>query len=356
MLKELEIDNKKLKVIVLPLLSWYNESKRDLPWRHNPTPYRVWISEIMLQQTRVDPVIPYYLRFMEALPDVQSLANVSEDDLMKLWEGLGYYSRARNLQKAAKQVAEVGCFPDNFEGWRALPGIGEYTAGAICSIALGLPTPAVDGNVLRVLSRVLGSYEDIASSKVKKAFTEALKAVYPINHTSEFTQGLMELGAIVCLPNGAPLCNDCPLRDHCKAFRENLVDQIPVKSEKKKRKIEKKTVLILRCGNLIALQRRPERGLLANLWEYPNLPEWVEEDDLRSLFSPSNPLKIDALPDSTHIFTHIEWLMKGYEITISDPSDQYIWMTVEEVLHQKAIPSAYRCYTNHLKNSRYEEI
>lgn len=343
--------NENLKEIVDPLLDWYTQNKRDLPWRHDPTPYRVWVSEIMLQQTRVDPVIPYYLRFMEEIPNVEVLATVPEDRLMKLWEGLGYYSRARNLQKAAIEVVKDKCFPSDFDGWRALPGIGDYTAGAICSIALGLPTPAVDGNVLRVLSRVIGSYEDIAAPSVKRQFTEALRKIYPKDRTSDFTQALMELGAIVCLPNGAPLCENCPLQALCTAKKEALTDEIPVKAAKKKRKIEQKTILLLRHGDQIALHRRPEHGLLANLWEYPNLPGHLTAKDLQKF----KPLTITALPESSHIFTHIEWQMMGYELFLPEPDSNYEWFTIGEVLHQKAIPSAFRCYTDYLKNQRYEE-
>lgn len=340
-----------LNKIVQPLLQWYDENKRDLPWRHDPTPYRVWISEIMLQQTRVDPVIPYYLRFMEALPDVKALASAPEDHLMKLWEGLGYYSRARNLQKAAKIIVKENSFPDDFDGWLSLPGIGEYTAGAICSIVLGLPTPAVDGNVLRVLSRVIGSYDDIAAPSVKRNFTEELKKVYPLCHTSEFTQSLMELGAIVCLPNGAPLCDQCPLQELCTASKEQLIDEIPVKTSKKKRKIEQRTVLLLRCDDKLALNRRPGKGLLANLWEYPNRSSHLSLSELEEFC----PRKIKRLSDSTHIFTHIEWQMIGYELWLDTQSDEFHWMTIDDVLAQKAIPSAFRCYTNYLKDQRYEE-
>ncbi|MBQ8894173.1 MAG: A/G-specific adenine glycosylase [Clostridia bacterium] len=351
----MKMDNK-LNEIVIPLLTWYRIYRRDLPWRHDPTPYRVWVSEIMLQQTRVDPVIPYYLRFMEILPDVEALAAISEDALMKLWEGLGYYSRARNLQKAAKQIVENGAFPADFNGWRSLPGIGDYTAGAICSIAMGLPTPAVDGNVLRVLSRILGSYEDIAAPATKKAFTEALREVYPLGATSEFTQSLMELGAIICLPNGAPLCEKCPLKELCTAKKEDLIDQIPVKSEKKKRKKEEKTVFILRFGSKIALNRRPEKGLLANLWEFPNINGHLSQKDALDHFAAADPLSITRLSESFHIFTHIEWHMQAYEIVARYPSEEYIWMELDDVLLQKAIPSAFRCYTNYLKESRYKEI
>ncbi len=343
-----------IKPIVLPLIEWYNQNRRDLPWRHNPTPYRVWISEIMLQQTRVDPVIPYYLRFMEALPDVDTLANCREDDLMKLWEGLGYYSRARNLQKAAQCISAAGRFPSDFEGWRALPGIGDYTAGAICSIALGLPTPAVDGNVLRVLSRILGSTADIAAPQTKNHFTEALRDAYIPGKTSELTQGLMELGATVCIPNGVPLCNECPLHEFCVARKEGRTNEIPVKSPKKKRRVEKHTILILRRRNRIALQRRPEKGLLANLWEFPNVSEPMDEKAVSKKFDLLDSKLIKKLPSSVHIFTHVEWHMIGYEIEVSEESPEFTWFSIDEILQQKAIPSAFRCYTDYLKDLRYE--
>ncbi len=342
-----------MKKIVKPLIEWYELNKRDLPWRYDPTPYRVWISEIMLQQTRVEPVIPYYLRFMEEVPDVNTLAELPEDQLMKLWEGLGYYSRARNLQKAAKEIVANG-FPTDFAGWLALSGIGEYTAGAICSIALGLPTPAVDGNVLRVLSRLLGSYEDIASPAVKKAFTASLAEVYPQDKTSEFTQSLMELGATVCLPNGEPHCENCPLAHLCVAKKKALTNEIPVKAAKKARKIEEKTVLILRCGNEVALNRRPSKGLLANLWEFPNLPKKQPKDRLLCHFKPEDVSSIVALQDSVHIFSHIEWHMCGYALELSEKSSDYCWFSIGEILEEKAIPAAFRCYTDYLKNLRYE--
>ncbi len=342
-----------LKKIVDPLIDWYEENKRDLPWRHDPTAYRVWISEIMLQQTRVDPVIPYYLRFMETFPDVGSLAEASEDLLMKQWEGLGYYSRARNLQKAARIVAEAGEFPKNFEGWLKLPGIGIYTAGAICSIALGLPTPAVDGNVLRVLSRVLCSEADISKDGIKKDFTNALSKVYPQNKTSEFTQGLMELGATVCLPNGDPLCDRCPLKSLCIASLENKTDLIPYKAPKKQRKIEKKTVLILRHRDMVALRQRPDKGLLAKLWEFPNVKGHIEASALSAEYFPSN---IKPLESSVHVFSHIEWHMIGFEITVDNPNSLYKWVTIDELLAEKAVPSAFRTYINYLREKRYQEI
>lgn len=342
-----------LNRIVDPLLEWYHANKRDLPWRINSDPYRVWVSEIMLQQTRVEPVIPYYLRFMETLPCVEALADVSEDGLMKLWEGLGYYSRARNLQKAAKIIVEKQAFPCDFEGWNELPGIGDYTAGAICSIALGLPTPAVDGNVLRVLSRIIGSYEDIALPATKKRFTEMLRGVYPAGHTSEFTQSLMELGAMICLPNGAPHCESCPLKSLCTAYNDDLIDSIPVKSEKKKRKKEKKTVLILRHENKVAIRRRGNKGLLAGLWEFPNLEGHLSEEELVTSFSFDS---CRLLSSATHVFTHIEWDMIGYELVLNTCSEEYTWVTIDDLLLNKAIPSAFRVYVNLLNEIRYKEI
>lgn len=336
-----------LSTIVKPLLEWYELNKRDLPWRHNPSPYRVWISEIMLQQTRVDPVIPYYNRFMSALPSVEALAEIPQDQLMKLWEGLGYYSRARNLQKSAQIICEQGGFPEDFKGWLALPGIGEYTAGAICSIALGLPTPAVDGNVLRVLSRVLGSDKDIMLPAVKKEFTEQLRAIYPKNQTSSFTQALMELGALICLPNGKPKCQNCPLNSQCTAHLKDLTEEIPVKTPKKGRRIEEKTVVILRHNSEIALQKRPSTGLLADLWEFPNLPQKMSENEVLEAF---NAVSIKPLPSSSHIFTHIEWHMAGFEVELMEKVKGYTWLSIRDVLAQKAIPSAYRAYTKYLES------
>ena len=342
-----------LKEIVDPLIGWYEANKRDLPWRHNSTPYRVWVSEIMLQQTRVDPVIPYYLRFMEAFPDVNALADAPEDVLMKYWEGLGYYSRARNLQKAAMLIAEAGEFPKTFEEWLALPGIGAYTAGAICSIALGLPTPAVDGNVLRVLSRVLCSEEDISKDIVKKSFTEALSKVYPKDKTSEFTQALMELGATVCLPNGEPLCDQCPIKSLCIASKEEKTDDIPYKAPKKQRKIEDKTVLILRNGESVALRQRPEKGLLAKLWEFPNLMGHKDAAELAAMYDARN---VKSLKSAVHIFSHIEWHMNGFELYVKERDPAYKWVTVDELLAEKAVPSAFRAYLNYLKEQRYQEV
>ncbi|MBQ3141261.1 MAG: A/G-specific adenine glycosylase, partial [Clostridia bacterium] len=262
-----------LKLIVQPLLDWYAQNKRVLPWRENTDPYRVWVSEIMLQQTRVEAVIPYYLRFLERFPSVQALADAPEDELLKAWEGLGYYSRARNLQKTARIVCEKfgGRFPSDYEQLLKLPGIGVYTAGAIASIAFEKPTPAVDGNVLRVLSRLTESHDDITEPAVKARFTQLLADVYPSTRRGDFTQSLMELGATVCVPNGPARCGQCPLAQLCKAQLHGIQHLLPVKAPKQTRRSEDKTVLLLRCGQRYAVRRREPDGLLGGLWEFPSL-------------------------------------------------------------------------------------
>ena len=261
-----------LSNLILPLLEWFRDHHRILPWRSDPTPYHVWVSEIMLQQTRVAAVLGYYRRFMEALPTVSDLAQVDEDQLLKLWQGLGYYNRARNLQKAARQVMEQfgGQFPSSYADLLSLAGVGDYTAGAIASIAFGLPEPAVDGNVLRVVTRVTGDPSDISQAATKKAVRAALAEVMPLDAPGDFNQALMELGALVCLPNGAPDCAHCPARGFCAAHLEGKTDVIPVKGAKKPRKMEERTVYLLFHGGQVALRRRPAKGLLAGLWEFPN--------------------------------------------------------------------------------------
>jgi len=261
-----------LEQLTIPLLEWYRDNARRLPWREDPTPYHVWVSEIMLQQTRVAAVLGYYARFLEELPDVAALAAVEEERLLKLWQGLGYYNRARNLQAAARQIMEKhgGVFPADYAAVRALKGVGDYTAGAICSIAFGLPVPAVDGNVLRVVARICGDDGDITTPAMKKRVSAALEEIIPLQAAGEFTQAMMELGATVCLPNGAPLCAQCPAREFCVARREERTAQLPVKAPKKARRTEERTVWLIFHRGKVALRRRPEKGLLAGLWEFPN--------------------------------------------------------------------------------------
>ena len=336
---------KELEQLTLPLLMWYRENARQLPWRSHPTPYRVWVSEIMLQQTRVAAVLGYYQRFMQALPTVADLAEVPEDVLMKLWQGLGYYSRARNLQRAAKQVMEEhgGRFPDRYEDIRALAGVGDYTAGAIASIAFGLPVPAVDGNVLRVVSRITGDDGDITTPAMKKRVTGQLAQVIPVQAPGEYNQALMELGATVCLPNGAPLCAKCPAYEFCRARIEDRTGVLPVKAAKKERRIEERLVYLIFHGDCVALRRRPKKGLLAGLWEYPNeLPEgqdfirqWgIEEQERHSAGT------------GKHIFTHIEWRMHAVAVEAAGDElpEGWVWCDRAALLQEYAVPNAFRAF------------
>ncbi|MBQ9843926.1 MAG: A/G-specific adenine glycosylase [Oscillospiraceae bacterium] len=327
------------------LLPWYDGVKRELPWRENREPYRVWLSEIMLQQTRVEAVKGYFARFLEMLPDIRSLAECDDETLHKLWEGLGYYSRVRNLKKAAITIMEDhgGNFPREYESVRALPGIGDYTAGAICSICFDLPTPAVDGNVLRVAARLTEDFTPIDQPAVKKEVGAALAAIYP-QRAGDFTQALMELGATLCGPNRKPDCDACPCREFCRAFQNGTAEQLPVKTPKKQRRVEEKTVLILSCEGRYALTKRHDGGLLAGLWQFPDFPgqpelpavlEKVEELGLK-------PREIYKQVEKKHIFTHVEWRMNGYYLEVSEPEGPYTWLTAEEMDAQAAMPTAYR--------------
>ncbi len=325
----------------VPLLAWYSRNARSMPWRNDPTPYHVWLSEIMLQQTRVSAVIPYYERFLTALPTLSDLAQCDDEKLMKLWEGLGYYSRARNLKKAAIKIMEEynGVFPSDYEAIRSLPGIGDYTAGAISSIAFGKPEPAVDGNVLRVWTRILGDFSDIMAESTRKTCRECLRCAMPEGKTSEYTQALMELGATVCLPNGAPLCEQCPVSCYCVAKEQGLIDQLPVKTKAKPRRIEQRTVYFFFYDGKVALRRRPKKGLLSGLWEYPN-----ELSD----FDPSVWNFVGKEESSfgcgKHVFSHIEWHMdsKVFNLDSPDLPSRFVWATAEDLKVSYAVPAAFR--------------
>ena len=334
------------------LVEWYRERKRDLPWRHHVNAYRVWVSEIMLQQTRVEAVKPFFERFMTELPTVKDLAEAPEDKLLKLWEGLGYYNRVRNMQKAAQKIEEeyAGKFPENYEEIKALPGIGNYTAGAIGSFAFGIPKPAVDGNVLRVVSRILASREDIMKAKVRTAIETALEEVIPKDCPGDFNQGLIELGAIVCVPNGEPKCEICPAAEICRARKEGIAMELPVKTKAKGRKIEKRTVLVFHDSDTLAIQKRPDKGLLAGLYELPNLEGWLSQQEVIE-YSKSiglSPIRIKKLPVAKHIFSHVEWHMKGYEIRVDELekncSKEMIFAKEEVLKETYSIPSAFEAY------------
>lgn len=338
------------------LLDWFYKNRRSLPFREDPTPYHVWLSEVMLQQTRVSAVLPYYYRFLEALPDIPALAACEEERLHKLWEGLGYYSRVRNLQKAAKIVCEQygGELPADYDAIRALPGIGDYTAGAISSISFGIPVPAVDGNVLRVFSRLYNDPGVITDPAVKKAFTARVMEHQPPAAPGDYNQALMELGALVCVPNGAPLCEQCPLARLCQARAAGTALSLPQKAAPKARKLEDLTVALVESPAGFLIQRRPEKGLLAGLWQ-PLLWEGT------AMTAEQLPAALTALgihgiteckpiPKAKHIFSHIEWRMTGYTVTVeAQPApDGCIWATREQLQTEYTLPGAFKAYKKRL--------
>ena len=326
------------------LLPWYERNKRDLPWRQDREPYHVWLSEIMLQQTRVEAVKGYYARFLKRLPTIRDLAEADPEELNKLWEGLGYYSRVRNLQKAAKQIMELGGFPTEHREILKLSGIGDYTAGAIGSICFELPTPAVDGNVLRVCSRLTADPSPIDKPQTKKDLTAALAKVYPEGHCGDFTQALMELGATVCAPNGAPKCEICPLAGICLAKRDGLAEELPIKSPQKPRKEEDMTVFILECDGKFALNKRSDKGLLAGLWEFPHVSGTLDSEAALSQLEiwGIRPEEVLRSSDKIHVFTHIQWNMRGWYIRCANTSDRFTWAAETELDDVYALPTAFR--------------
>ena len=347
------LEHESLYQMAEPLVNWYRKNKRELPWRDIKDPYRIWISEIMLQQTRVEAVKPFYARFLKELPKVSDLANAEEDKLLKLWEGLGYYNRVRNMQKAAQQIMEIhgGEFPRDFEAIRKLTGIGNYTAGAIGSFAFGIPKPAVDGNVLRVISRVTGSYEDIMKASTKTKVEEQLENVIPKESACDFNQGLIELGAIVCVPNGAPKCVECPLAHLCEANQKGIQNELPVKKKAKERRIEKRTILVVQDGDFLAIKKRPKKGLLAGLYEFPNLEGHLTESEVVAFCKEIGlaPLRIQKLEDGKHIFSHVEWHMIGYRVRVDELekscAENMLFIHPEEIQEEYPIPAAFETYT-----------
>lgn len=381
MLKDFDVEQ-----LFLPLLRWFTDHARTLPWREESTPYRVWISEIMLQQTRVEAVKPYFERFTRELPEVTALANCPEDKLLKLWEGLGYYNRVRNMQKAAIQVMEdyEGSLPANYDDLLKLKGIGHYTAGAIASIAYGIPVPAVDGNVLRILTRVSADDTDIMKQSFRNEVEDILRnsmadlavpknvkvRLKDGNIPGALNQALMELGATVCLPNGAPLCQQCPWQQLCRARQEERIEELPVKTKAKARKLEKRTVLIIRDGDKVAIRKRPAKGLLAGLYELPNVEGELSQEEVLSFVKAMHfsPIRIQKLDDAKHIFSHIEWHMTGYAIRVEEealaeqreqPSENLIFVEAEDAKERYAIPSAFVAYAKYMNislgNERFEK-
>ncbi len=355
------LESPRLKETVEPLVEWYRNNRRDLPWRKRMNAYRVWISEIMLQQTRVEAVKPYYERFLQELPDVKALAEVPEDRLLKLWEGLGYYSRARNLKEAAIQIMERyrGKFPETYEEILSLKGIGSYTAGAITSFVYHIPKAAVDGNVLRVVTRVLAYSGDIMKASVKKEIERLVEDVIPADCPGDFNQGLIELGAVICLPNGEPRCGECPVQQFCLARSRGEQMNYPVKKKAKERRKEDRTVFIFRDENKVAIRKRGAKGLLAGLYEFPNVEGHLTQEEAIRYGNSLGlvPVRVKRLADAKHIFSHVEWNMIGYEILVdeleremrqpagSERAEGIIFAGREEIEKKYPVPSAFAVYT-----------
>ncbi len=345
-----------LENIIEPLLGWYEKNHRDLPWRAHRDPYHIWVSEIMLQQTRVEAVKPFFERFTQTLPTVKDLAEYPQEKLLKLWEGLGYYNRVKNMQKAAVVLCEQygGVLPADYEALKSLPGIGSYTAGAIASIAYEIPVPAVDGNVLRVLARIRMDDGDIMKQSVRSRVEKDLLAIMPKGRSGAFNQALMELGAIVCVPNGAPLCEKCPVKEECRARKTGTIEAYPVKEKKTRRRIEERTVFLILDGRHVAVRKRPEQGLLAGLYEFPNTEGHLTEDQVLSFVEERGlmPLQILPLPEAKHIFSHVEWHMTGYVVKIAEPETAFdrelIFVETQEAQEHYPMPAAFAAYASYM--------
>lgn len=315
------------------LVQWFQKEKRDLPWRKTKDPYKIWVSEVMLQQTRVDTVIPYYENFLEKFPTVEALAEAPEEFLLKQWEGLGYYSRVRNLQAGVREVVEKydSVVPKTRDEISSLKGVGPYTAGAVLSIAYSVPEHAVDGNVMRVLSRVLLIEDDIALAKTKKVFEKAVMELIDVKQPSDFNQGLMELGALVCTPT-SPKCLLCPVRDYCGAFAEGKTTDLPIKTKKVKvKKLNYDVFVVENSEGKLLMEKRPESGLLANMWQFPMIEETTDYSAVADL-AENYQLELqgqEELLALKHVFSHIVWNLSSFHIKGKSSKGQ--WFSLEEI-------------------------
>ena len=334
--------------IASSLLTWYQANKRVLPWRIYKDPYLVWISEIMLQQTRIEAVIPYYERFLKRLPNIKALAEVEEDELLKLWEGLGYYNRARNLKKAAQIIQEEyhGVFPSTYEEILRLPGIGEYTASAIASICFDEKTPTVDGNVLRVYTRLLEDRRCIDFDRVKKEIRLEIQEIMPDHFPGDFNEAFMELGEVVCLPKGDPKCDLCPLRNCCGSYLHQTWNQYPVKLEKKEKKELFYTVFLFTCHGRIAIQKRTDEGLLKNLWEFPNQLGKRKISEVKNDLAEKHIdyVQVQKSGSHKHVFSHQIWHMQAYLIEFKEEIKPFLWAMPKELKETYAIPGAFQSF------------
>ena len=333
------------------LLAWYQENKRDLPWRRDQDPYHVWISEIMLQQTRIEAVIPYYERFMKRIPSIHDLAVISEDELLKLWEGLGYYNRARNLKKAAQMIEEEyhGIFPNHYDDILKLPGIGEYTASAIASICFSLATPTVDGNVMRLFTRLNEDSRNVDLASTKKQIREELVPLMP-KDTGSFNEAMMELGEVICIPNGDARCEICPLKSICKSYNHQSWQNYPIRSEKKKQKELFYTVFLYSYQGKFAICKREKEQLLKNMWQFPNVLGKMTLKEIR-LYLEKEHIDYQSIRKSishTHVFTHQIWHMQAYLITLNNPIDGYLFETSKNMKEKYAIPTAFQPFLSKL--------
>lgn len=360
------MDNQQKKFyFVRQLLDWFARYQRDLPWRKNKNPYYIWVSEIMLQQTRVDTVIPYFHRFIEKFPTIEALSDAPEEEVLKCWEGLGYYSRARNLQTAVREVKENynAVVPDNKQEISALKGVGPYTAGAILSIAYNKPEPAVDGNVMRVLSRYFLIAEDIMKGSTRVYMENLIRELIPHDAAGDFNQALMELGAMVCTPK-SPHCLTCPVMEHCEGRLEGMEESLPIKKKAKPPRIEQRLVALMKGSGInagkILIRQRPQQGLLARMWELPHIDipgaslNWKGSDEqnmdyLRGQLAAESDLRIEPIGwfmNVQHTFSHIHWNMQVYlcfkaeDFNIESGHLEYRWISLDE-REQYAFPNVF---------------
>ncbi len=340
-----------MKKITKELLKWYQENKRDLPWRHTKNPYFIWISEIMLQQTRVEAVKVYYERFIKRLPTLRELASIEEDELLKLWEGLGYYSRVRNMQKTAKILVASGKenLPNTKKELLRLPGIGAYTAGAILSIAFDNPTPAIDGNVYRVLGRYYKIEDSITKPKTYTVYENVLNNIIPTQNAGDFTQSFMDLGSLICTPK-SPKCFSCPLKKDCQARSTNTQEQYPVKDKKKEQTVEERVVFLYVYKDKIAIQKRENKGLLASMYEFPNTLELLSAIDVENnlLEKKIDFSSVYEIGEAKHVFSHKIWYMKGFLVELEEPLENFLWVTKEELQSKYSIPSAFSYFYDYI--------
>ncbi|MCI8347485.1 MAG: A/G-specific adenine glycosylase [Bacilli bacterium] len=336
------------------ILDWYQKNKRDLPWRRGCNPYHVWISEVMLQQTRIETVIDYYHRFLQKLPSIESLATVPEEDLFKLWEGLGYYTRAKNLKKSAQIIINQyhGEFPHEYHELITLPGIGDYTASAISSICFQKKKATIDGNVLRVYTRFYNNDLNISLLKTRKEIGKKIEEIIP-NESGDFNQALMEIGEVLCIPNGIPHCNRCPLHSRCLAGKYSNYALFPKRQLKREKKTLEYTIFIFNFENTYAISKRNNEGILHQLWQFPNVEGTLTKTQVEAYLNSKriSYSKIKEFITYTHVFTHQKWKMISYYIELGKPigNNQMLFLSIDKIIKDYAIPTAFQPFLKKLQ-------